>query len=140
MESKQGCFSLSTCLIDHEGRRRVLCKQVRYHLLGSTGIRQWHVIHVCVWVRPRRPKHLLWHRLGSEEWRSAVFFTSSATIFLETFQTALSAIPVARHSPLLWLFHPLHHCPVVVRWAAQPQILHLQSSRFRNLSFLLRIL
>ena len=79
MESKQGCFSLSTCLIDHEGRRRVLCKQVRYHLLGSTGIRQWHVIHVCVWVRPRRPKHLLWHRLGSEEWRSAVFFTSSAT-------------------------------------------------------------
>ena len=79
MKSKQGWFSLSTCLIDHKGRRGVLCKQVCYHLLGSAGIRQWHVIHVCVWVGPRRPKHLLWHRLGSEERRNAVFLTSSAT-------------------------------------------------------------
>ena len=78
MESKQGWISLSTCLIDHKGRRRVLCEQVCNHLLGSAGIRQRHVIHVCVWIGARRPKHLLWHRLGSEKRRNAVFLTISA--------------------------------------------------------------
>ena len=65
MESKQGLFPLSTCLVDHKGRLRVLCKQVCNYLLGFAVIRQWHIIHVCVWIRARRPKRLLQHRAGS---------------------------------------------------------------------------
>ena len=80
MESEQGWSSLSTCLIDHKGRRRVFREQVCYHLLSSAGIWQRHVIHVCMWIRARRPKHLLQHRADSQEARDAAFLTISATL------------------------------------------------------------
>ena len=67
MEVEQGLFSLSTCLIDHKGRLRVLRKQICNHLLGFAGIWQWHVIHVCVWIEARRPEHLLQHRTESQD-------------------------------------------------------------------------
>ena len=93
-------YSLSTCLIDHKGRRRVLCKQVCYHLLGSAGIRQWHVIHVCVWIGARWSEHLLQHRSGSHVTRDAAFLTISAT---------LSWIHSQRHS-LLYLWRLTLRC------------------------------
>ena len=71
MEVEQGLFSLSTCLIDHKGRLRVLRKQICNHLLGFAGIWQWHVIHVCVWIEARRPEHLLQHRTESQKIREA---------------------------------------------------------------------